>query len=217
MGYKGINVLETGDRIIFIESLKDSSGEIIVAGTTSLRLYELQSDGSLKSYDFNDHTFKTTALTTATVTMTHRTGNNSTVDTGLWTYALATLTGFTPGMIYISSVNNNSASPTETERKFQYGGDEGDLPMAYGRVDDTDFSPTATTFETSLTLDVTDAYKNGALLFLTGSALEGEVGKFVTAYENPSVNANGRGKITVAAFSAAPSDGDRFVIIGAKG
>ena len=58
MGAKGINIRQTGDRIVFRESLKDSSGMSVVTGTTSLRIYELQTDGSLKSYDFNDNTFK---------------------------------------------------------------------------------------------------------------------------------------------------------------
>jgi hypothetical protein len=100
MGFKGITIRQSADRILFRESIKDSSGLAVVTGSATLRIYELQNDGTLKSYDFNDNTFKTTALTTATVLMTHRTGNNSTVNTGIWTYALTTVSGFTAGNIY---------------------------------------------------------------------------------------------------------------------
>lgn len=132
MGFKGVNVRQTGDRILFRESIKDSSGSIVTTGTTTLRIYELQSDGTLKSYDFNDNTFKTTALTTATASMTHRQGNNSTVNTGIWTYALTTVTGFTAGNIYISSVNNTAATPPSIEREFQYGSFESDMVLTAG-------------------------------------------------------------------------------------
>lgn len=121
MAFQGIDVRQTGDRLVFRASLKDSSGAVVSTGTTNLRLYELQNDGTLKSYDWNDNTFKTTALTTENQTMTHRTGNNATTNTGLWTYALTTLTGFTAGNIYFAQVSNSGASPTEQEREFQFG------------------------------------------------------------------------------------------------
>jgi 2-keto-3-deoxy-galactonokinase len=68
--------------------VKDSSGVAITTGTTSLRIFEIQSDGSLKQYDFNDNTFKTTALTTATASMTHQT-TNTTQSTGTGTLKMA--------------------------------------------------------------------------------------------------------------------------------
>src|SRR5574343_2108750 len=172
MGAKGILVRQTGDRVLFRESLKDSSGEKITTGTTTLRIFELQTDGTLKSYDFNDNTFKTTALTTATASMTHRTGNNSTYNTGLWTYALTTVSGFTTGNIYIYSVENTASTPPVIEREFQYGGAEGDMSStAY-----TNLSNAYAAFETgtaqaggasSITLrsgasSTTDIFKNQA-------------------------------------------------------
>jgi hypothetical protein len=127
-GFKGIDVRQTGTALLLRASLKDSVGAKVTTGTTTLALYEYQSDGTLKSYDFNDNTFKTTALTTATVNMTHRTGNNSTANTGLWSYALTTITGFTAGAVYLAQFSNSGASPTEQEREFQFGGvGEGDL------------------------------------------------------------------------------------------
>jgi hypothetical protein len=133
MSFSGIDVRQTSDRLIFRASLKDSSNAKY-AGTnaTTLRLFELQSDGTLKSYDFSDNTFKTGLLATATASMTHRTGNNGSYNTGVWTYALVptaatALTGFTRGGLYIAQVSNSSAVPPEQEREFQYGGEQGDF------------------------------------------------------------------------------------------
>lgn len=132
MGAKGIFFRQTGDAIIFREALKDSSGIAVTSGLTYLRIFELQSDATLKQYDFNDNTFKTTALTTDKASMTHRVTNNSTYNTGLWTYVLSTVSGFTAGNIYIYSVSNVGTTPPTIEREFQYGSAEGDLLVTSG-------------------------------------------------------------------------------------
>lgn len=129
LAQKGIDVRQTGTALVFRVFLQSSAGAKVTTGTTTLALYELESDGTLKSYDFNDNTFKATALTTATGGMTHQTGNNGTVNTGLWTYALNTVSGFTAGGIYFAQVNNAGASPTDQTREFQYGGADGDLAV----------------------------------------------------------------------------------------
>lgn len=134
MSFPGIDVRGTTDRLVFRALLQDSAGVIVTTGTTTLKLYELQLDGTVKSYDFADNTFKSTALTTETLAMTHRTGNNGTTSTGVWTVALATLTGFTPGNIYLASVNNTGASPTIQVREFQFGNAEGDMVVNAGRL-----------------------------------------------------------------------------------
>lgn len=126
-GFKGIDVRQTGSALVFRAFMQTSAGAKETAGPVTLALYELQNDGSFKSYDFNDNTFKTTALTTATASMTHQKGNNNTVNTGVWTYALSTLTGFTVGAVYLAQVNDASASPTDQTREFQYGSEQGDL------------------------------------------------------------------------------------------
>lgn len=126
-GFKGIDVRQTGTEILFRASLKDATGAKVTSGTTTLMLYEYQSDGTINSYDFNDNTFKSTALTTATLALTHRKGNNGTQDTGVWTATLATLTGFTVGALYLVQINNTGASPTDQEREFQFGSAQGDL------------------------------------------------------------------------------------------
>lgn len=122
MAFQGIDILQPGDRIVILASLKDSALAILATGTTNLRLYEVQSDKTLKSYDFDDNTFKTTTLTTEVLALEHQAGNNGTTNTGIWTGVLTTLSGFTAGNIYISQIVNTGASPPEQERKFQYGG-----------------------------------------------------------------------------------------------
>lgn len=134
MGFQGIDIRQTGERLLFRAFLQDSAGALVTAGTTTVKIYEAQSDGTLKSYDFNDNTFKTTALTTETLAMTHRQGNNSTTNTGLWTVGLATLSGFTAGNIYFALVNNSGASPTDQMREFQFGNASGSLNL-YDSVD----------------------------------------------------------------------------------
>jgi hypothetical protein len=131
-GFKGLDVRQTGNQLVFRTFLQDGSGAIVTSGTTNLYIYELQSDGTLKSYDFNDNTFKTTALTTEVQAMTHRTGNNAGTNTGIWTYALSTLTGFTNGGMYFARVKNTGASPTDQVREFQYGSYQGDVTMTAG-------------------------------------------------------------------------------------
>lgn len=136
MAFQGIDIRQIGDRIVFRALLYDSNNAILTSGTTNLRLYELQNDGTIKSYDWNSSTFKTTALTTENQTMTHRTGNNSTTNTGIWTYALTTLSGFTAGNIYFASIVNTSALPNAQVREFQFG-------VASGSVDPFDITTIA--------------------------------------------------------------------------
>ncbi len=129
LGIKGIDVRQSGTALVFRASLKDSAGSILATGTTTFFIDEIQSDGTIKSYDFNDNTFKTTALTTPTLAGTHRPRNNAGTNTGFWTAALSTLTGFTVGAVYVVYCNNTGASPPQQEREFQYGSIDGDLAI----------------------------------------------------------------------------------------
>lgn len=125
-----INVLVTGAQIIFLRACTDSSNALLVTGTTTLYVEEIQSDGSLKTLDFNGTpAFKSGACTTPTVNMTAQKANNNTVDTGIWTYAFAPGTAFTVGKTYAVWSFNTSASPIHDWRTFQYGGQDGD-PIA---------------------------------------------------------------------------------------
>jgi hypothetical protein len=127
---RGVFIYQAGKTVVVRASLKDIDGVRVTAGTIRLRLFEVQDDGTLLSFDFSDNTFKTSALTTASAAMTHRQGNNNTYNTGLWTYALATVTGFTAGATYVAQISDESgtptASPLDQEHEFQYGATDGD-------------------------------------------------------------------------------------------
>ena len=127
MAFGGINVLKSGDRIVTTFDFYDDVGALVTAGTGTYRIFELQNDGTLKSYDFSDNTFKTTALTTATAALTQRTGNNSTYNTGVWSAALTTLTGFTVGNIYLFVGENTNSTPGAVKKWLQFGGIDADM------------------------------------------------------------------------------------------
>lgn len=190
--FKGIDVRATGARLVFRASLKDATGAKLTSGTTTYRLYELQDDGNLLSYDFNDNTFKATALTTASASMTHQQGNNDTHDTGIWTAALATLSGFTAGAIYLVQVNNSSAAPTDQEREFQFGSAQGDLAVTSTRllVDATAISgDTAAADALESLLDGTEAVDLTEAIRLLAAALGGKgsgLGTTTAVYRNPA-------------------------------
>lgn len=162
-GFKGIDVRQTGNQLLFRAFLQTALGALLGTGTTTLSIIELQSDGTVKSYDFNDNTFKTTALTTATLAMTHRPSNNAGTTTGVWTVALATLTGFTVGGIYVAIVNNSGAGPTDQFTTFQYGSAEGDLVVTAGA--------------TGL------GYIVGDLLYMDGTTITGTAGKIAASFK----------------------------------
>ncbi len=127
MGFGGINVRESGDRLVFRVFLLDGDGRPVTDGDTLLYLYELQGDGSLRTYDFSDHSFKVEEVTTETTAMTHRAGNGGLTDTGLWTAVLTITAGLTRGRVYVALVKNPLAYPSVEAREFQYGNGEGDL------------------------------------------------------------------------------------------
>lgn len=207
MTFRGIDIRETGDRIVYRALLQDSNGALLTTGTTTLKLYEIQNDGTLKSYDFNDNTFKTTALTTETQALTHRQGNNATTNTGLWTWAQTTLTGFVPGNIYFAMVNNSGASPTDQIREFQFGGG-GDDMIQLGTVNDANTTPTTTVFAADdITEATADHYIGRVALFISGNL------KYQASPITDYALDTGEGKFTVRTMTEAPADGDKFIII----
>ncbi len=123
----GIDVRASGGKLLFSALFADSSGDPVSSGTATVRLGEYQDDGTIKSYDFNDNTFKTTSLTTATLSLTHRTMNNATFSTGVWTAVLATLTGFTALSRIVVIVEHTTAANGYQSREFQFGGANGDF------------------------------------------------------------------------------------------
>lgn len=207
MTFRGVNIRETGDRILYRALLQDSAGALVTSGTTTLKLYELQNDGTLNSYDFNDNTFKAGALTTETQAMTHRQGNNGTTNTGIWTWAQTTLTGFVPGAICFALVNNTNASPVDQVREFQFGGG-GDDMIQIGTVNDDNTVPSTTVFAAEdITEATADHYIGASLIFITG------VLKYQRTVITDYVLDTGEGKFTVEEMTEAPGDGDKFIIV----
>lgn len=120
---RGIDIRELANELVFRAFMVDSNGDLLTVGTSTLTLVELQSDGTLWAYDFNDHTFKSSAPTTSSVNMTHQIfqASGGPNDSGIWTYVLSTLTGFTAGNIVFCLVSNALASPNLQVREFQSG------------------------------------------------------------------------------------------------
>jgi hypothetical protein len=219
MGFQGIDVRQTGDRLIFRSLLQDSTGAILSTGTANLKLYELQSDGTLKSYDWNDNTFKTTALTTENQALTHRTGNNAGTSTGIWTYALTTLSGFTAGNLYFAHVSHTSASPVVQVREFQFGVANAFDPfsqqasrsfasMVLGTVGAGSSTTSVVTSSLSPAAAVTDQFKNRAIIFAsdtTTANLRGQVASITGSTSG--------GVLTVSTLTTAPASGDTFIIV----
>lgn len=206
-GFSGIDVRQIDSRLLFRAYLQDANGNDVTSGTTSLYLYELQDDGTLKSYDFNDNTFKTTALTTETTALTHRTGNNSTTNTGVWTAALTTLTGFTVGGIYLAKVTNTGAAPPGQVREFQFGSEQGNPPAVFGSV--SDGAPATGDFDGAAGLSSSDDFYNNAWMVFTSGTLKGITRK-IDDYTGSSRNF----VFTTAAWPTAPANGDKFMVVG---
>ena len=162
-------VFESTGSIVFYADLLDDIGGVEVSGPTTLRLYEVQADGTLKTYDFNDNTFKATACTTPTASMTARSGDNSTHPTGVWTYDLNTVTGFVAGNTYLAEVADALASPPTKRFTFVYGDDIGaagaGLTAILNRVPDVIKNVALTNF--GLPMFLTTGAAAGAALAVT--------------------------------------------------
>lgn len=120
MDWQGIDY-RGGSGFLVRNFFQNSLGVPLSSGNTRIYIAEPQNDGSLKTYDFNDNTFKTGPVTTAYASGTHRKMDNNIRDTGLWTYVHTNVSNFTEGNIYLVQVENNFASPTTQTREFQFG------------------------------------------------------------------------------------------------
>lgn len=124
MSFRGAmgGVREAGDRLIFRFHNLDSFVTEYSGGTVRLYLYELQSDGTLKIYDWADNSFKTGAPTTAYATMTQRNAGGSA--SCIYTYVLSTLTAFAAGGIYFYKITSSDIGGPTAMQEFQYGGQQ---------------------------------------------------------------------------------------------
>lgn len=129
--YRGIDVRDIDTGMLFRGFLVDSTGAVVTSGTAYLSLFELQTDGTLKTFDWaattGQYTFKAAGMNAGgyRTAMTHVTGlqdSDAALNTGIWTKVLTTVTGFTAGRTYIFVVSHASASPAIQARQFQAGG-----------------------------------------------------------------------------------------------
>lgn len=135
MTTRGIDIRQSTERLLFRASLKDSDGAKVSSGTTELRLYRLNDDGTLDVYDWTADAFVAPGSGTPDdeTTMTHQVRRDSSgadVATGIWTKVLSDLDALTAGQVYIAQVTNSGAFPESQEREFQFGGVEGDAPAS---------------------------------------------------------------------------------------
>ena len=112
-GFKGQLIKQTGVPILFDQIILDSSGNAVTTGSAFLEIHEIQSDGTIKVFEWNNtnkYTFQTTGsvLTASSAVFAHQ-------KNGLWTYALSATnaSNFTVGAIYVWYINHSSGSPNQ--------------------------------------------------------------------------------------------------------
>ena len=126
---RGMNIVKASDGSILVRArLTDSSGAKITTGTASLYVLRFIPDtGALSTFDWDDNTFKTGAVTTPTSTLSHRTANNGSLDTGIWDKRIVSpaLTAFSVGDKYVAYITHTDLLE-DLAVEFQYGAGEGD-------------------------------------------------------------------------------------------
>jgi hypothetical protein len=131
---RGIDVRQTGQPLLFDAAfINATTGAPVTAGTATAQLFECQSDGTLKPFDFSlsPPVFLATGATpaTATIALTSQgTGSGPTL-VGIWSGVLANVTGLTAGGIYYMTFNVPAGAAPYAPRKIQYGLAEGDISV----------------------------------------------------------------------------------------
>jgi hypothetical protein len=204
LGIKGIDVKQTSKQLVIRTLLVDLNGNQVTSGNTLMSIYEVQSDGSIKTFDFNNNAFTTGSVVKSQANMVHRTTNNRTFNTGIWTYSLAQLQGFNVGSVYISQITNTNAFPAVQAKEFQYGDAQGD-DGAFVKFIITPGS-TNLTIKTNRS-EATSFWNNSLIAFSTGS-LRG-ISARVLSYTSGSFTLK-------TSLPSTPSIGDSGVIIGSQ-
>lgn len=219
MSTRGIDVRQETDRIVFRVSLKDSGGAKVTSGTTELRVYRVNDDGTLDVLDWTTNGFVAPGSGTPDdeTTMTHRVRRDSSgadVNTGIWTAVLSTLTNWTEGQVYIAQVTNTNATPESQEREFQFGSIEGSSrfnqainSITKGVVGSGSTVSSIVTSSLSPAASVTDQFKGLILAFdkdTTTAALRGQ--------KTDITGSTSGGVLTVTTITTLPVSGDTFTI-----
>lgn len=204
---RGMDIIRSNDgSILFSALLLDASGNpITTAG--SLRIFHFTpTTGDIETYDFNDDTFKTGAVTTATTSTTHETGNNGTFDTGVHQVRHATLTDFTIGDKYFGYFTHASL-PAPIVVEFQYGDLEGDQALHLVlRERETAQGGAATTITLNTNASSTNDFYNGQLILIVAGTGVGQ-SRVIRSY------AGGTRIATVRTWVTNPDSTSEYVII----
>lgn len=204
---RGMDVIRSNDgSILFRALLLDASrNPITTAG--SLRIFHFTpTTGDIETYDFNDDTFKTGAVTTATTNTTHETGENGSFDTGVHQVRHATLTDFTIGDKYFGYFTHASL-PAPIVVEFQYGDLEGDLAFHLVlRERETAQGGAATTITLNTNASSTNDFYNGQLIMIVAGTGAGQA-RVIRSY------AGGTRIATVRTWITNPDNTSEYVLL----
>jgi hypothetical protein len=197
-GFKGIDIVQTNTELVLRSCMLNNSGAAVTTGSTQIYLFEIQSDGDLKQYDWSTNTFSYGTLSSPSITAKQQ-GN-----TGMWTYALFNTQAFTNGAMYIAEFNNSNASPMWQAQEFQFGNQPGDDGFFQEFVAKPNNSLTV------LNTNRTEAsgYWNSAEIAFTTGSLKGKSAK-VSSYSGGSFTLS-------ASLPSTPNVGDRGIIISVQ-
>jgi hypothetical protein len=134
---RGIDVRQSGQPLLFDAApVNATTGAAMTSGTMTAQLSEVQSDGTLKAFDFSTNAFvaNTVNPTTATISLTPQTTGTTPYQAGYWSAVLATTTGLTAGGVYIITFNVPAGAAATPIRKIQWGLAQGDLAVTSAGV-----------------------------------------------------------------------------------
>lgn len=184
---RGMNIIRSNDgSVLFRAILFDSSNNPITTAST-LRIFEfVPTTGALNTFDFDDDTFKSGAITTPTVAMTHQQGENATFDTGIHTFRQTVLTDFEIGNKYIAYVTHASLVRA-IAAEFQYGDLEGDMALALPlvRERETAQAGAAGTITLNTNASSSDDFFNDTVVFVLAGLGAGQA-RFIFNYTGGS-------------------------------
>lgn len=205
---RGMAIIRSGDTSILFRLVAfDGADAKITSGTMSLRLWHvIPTTGALETFDFDDDTFKTGAITTPTAALSHQTAENSTYDTGLWTLRQTTLTDFTIGDKYVAEFSHASL-PRPITVEFQYGDLEGDFALHMVlRERETAQAGAATTITLNTNASSTNNFYDGHLIMIVAGTGAGQA-RVIRSY------AGGTRIATVRTWVTNPDATSEYVIL----
>lgn len=120
MATTSIDIINGDVQVVFYVT-NASDGSKITSGTVTLRIYELQSDGTLHQFDFDDNTFKDDNWTTPSGSLTHQSiGSGTDInDTGLWTGSIDA-TDFNDDTLYYFEVEPSDSNAINQIRVMMF-------------------------------------------------------------------------------------------------